>query len=87
MNFGKRFGRISISIDAPAPLVERVHKMLFIIEKDYSFYLKTINLIAAHDSFREISHGEEIPEYKVIVTKLDHIHMQGLFIYFEEITQ
>ena len=61
--------------------------MLFIIEKDYSFYLKTINLIAVHDSFREISPGEEVPEYKVIVTELDHIHMQGLFIYFEEITQ
>ena len=87
MDWTRRFGRVSISIDAPVPLVKQVHEMLFIIEKDYSFYHKTSNLIAAHDSFREISPGEEVPEYRVIVTKLDHIHMQGLFIYFEEITQ
>lgn len=61
--------------------------MLYIVEKDYNFHHKTINLIGVHDSFREISHGEEVPEYRVIVTKLDNIHMQGLFIHFEEITQ
>lgn len=87
MDWTRRFGRVSISIDAPVPLVKQVHEMLYIIEKDYNFYHKTINLIGAHDSFREISQGEEIPEYRVIITKLDHIHMQGLFIYFEEITQ
>lgn len=86
MIFGNRVGRINISADVPASLIRKVHEMLFIIEKDYSFYRKTINLIAIHESFRELSPGEELPEYRVFVAELDHIHMQGLFIYFEEIT-
>ena len=86
MIFGNRIGRLSIPIEMPASLIRKVHEMLFIIEKDYSFYRKTIDLIATHDSFREIFPGEEVPEYKVFVAELDHIHMQGLFIYFEEIT-
>ncbi len=87
MNWTRRFGRVSIARKAHKSIMEQLCKMLLIVEKDYSFYSKTINLVAIHDSFREISHGEEIPEYRIIVTKLDHIHMQGLFIYFEEITQ
>ncbi len=87
MDWTRRFGRVSISMEAHKSIREQLCKMLLIVEKDYSFYSKTINLVAIHDSFREISHGEEIPEYRIIVTKLDHIHMQGLFIYFEEITQ
>lgn len=86
MIFGNRFGRLSIAIEMPASLIKKVHEMLFIIEKDYSFYKETIDLIATHDSFRELSPGEEPPEYRVFVVELDHIHMQGLFIYFEEIT-
>lgn len=86
MTLNNRVGRISISSDVPASLIKKVHEILFIIEKDYNFYKKTIDLIAIHDSFRELSPGEEPPEYRVFVAELDHIHMQGLFIYFEEIT-
>lgn len=86
MIFGNRLGRLSISSDVPASLIKKVHEILFIIEKDYNFYKKTIDLIAIHESFREILPEEEIPEYRVFVAELDHIHMQGLFIYFEEIT-
>lgn len=86
MTLNNRVGKISISANVPASLIRKVHEMLFIIEKDYSFYRKTIDLIAIHDSFREALPEEEIPEYRVFVAELDHIHMQGLFIYFEEIT-
>ena len=79
----RRIGRVLISQKiTPECLMELVHKDLYILDKHYNFYADEIELIAVHDSFDPISAGEEIPEYTVCVTMLDHIHMQGPFFYY-----
>lgn len=78
----RKIGRIFISQTVPEYLIELAQKDLYILDKIYDFYNDRLELIVIHDSFDLVPNEEEIPEYTVCVTMLDHIHMQGPFFYY-----
>lgn len=80
-----RLGIVKISSMLAEDLQIALYKMLWIQDKIYQFYCDRIILIASHPGFDPLEEGEIIPEYKVIVTHLDHIHFQGDFMYLERV--
>jgi len=82
-SIGRRLGIVKISPMLAEDLQIALYKMLWVQDKVYQFYCDRIMLVASHTEFDPLEDGELIPEYKVIVTHLDHIHFQGDFMYLE----